>query len=305
MESTRAGQSGRSAWRMIYSSLPSIVPVCLVLLSLCHADAAAAADDGPRCVKVFDATFFENKPDLGAHGMLPIRLAVSLHWWPDRTKANELPARNDVASWVAGLKDKRLPLVVDLEHWPQRGPDAEIADVVGKYQTLTAWIRAAGYEGPVGFYGIPPIRDYWRAIDAEGSPAHEKWVAQNNQWTALAGTVDMLLPSLYTFYEDMDGWETYAIANLREARRLAGSKPVYAFLWPQFHSSNRKLAFDYLSQSMWSRQLEIAARYADGLVIWGGSDPRRPRNVALWDSEAGWWRATEEFLAKNSVRCSQ
>jgi hypothetical protein len=113
-------------------------------------------------------------------------------------------------------------------------------------------------------------------------------MAENDQLRSLAGAVDVFFPSLYTFYPDQAGWKKYAIAQIEEARRYGGGKPIYVFLWPQYHESNRILGGSYLPADYWLLELETAREYADGIVLWSGS--------SKWDEDAPWWKVTKEFV---------
>jgi hypothetical protein len=68
----------------------------------------------------------------------------------------------------------------------------------------------------------------------------------NDHLRGLVSSLDVSLPSLYTFYDYQPGWVTYAIANIMEARRMNPGKPVFAFLWPQYHDSNKELKGKYI-----------------------------------------------------------
>jgi hypothetical protein len=61
----------------------------------------------------------------------------------------------------------------------------------------------------------------------------------------------MFFSILYTFYADRQGWVAYAIAQISEARRKAKGKPVYAFIWPQYHESNQLLGGQFLDADYW------------------------------------------------------
>ena len=87
-----------------------------------------------------------------------------------------------------------------------------------------------------------------------------------------------------------------ALAQLNAAR--AYGKPVYAFLWPRFHDSNRLLGGRYIGDDYWRMELDTARRYADGIVLWGGWDEGRP---AQWDENAPWWRVTKGFLQEDGI----
>src|SRR5205814_1590172 len=104
------------------------------------------------------------------------------------------------------------------------------------------------------------------------------------------------------FYADSQGWVKYAQANIAEARRIAGGRPVYPFIWPQYHISNGRLGSQYIDGKFWSLQLHTLYADADGLVLWGGWDFAAKRH-ASWDENAAWWLATKQFLAKTPNLC--
>jgi hypothetical protein len=113
--------------------------------------------------------------------------------------------------------------------------------------------------------------------------------------------VDAIYPSLYTFYPDQDGWLKYALANISEARRYG--KPVYVFLWPQYHESDPAVAWRFIPADYWRLELETAKQYADGIVIWGGwqYSGKRLNWLLEWDDTAPWWIETQDFMADHGL----
>lgn len=252
-----------------------------------------------RCFRIFDATVFRAKPDLSRHGVQRVEMVYGVRQlYLNETspeKLARLPNRATVETTIKrlGVRDRAPLMIVDIEHWPNVG--AEVGESVEKYVTLLDWIKGAAGGTPVGYYGVPPLRDYWRAI---GMPVtgYQQWQVENDHFATLSAAVDVLAPSLYTFYDDVDGWKRYAIANVREAQRLAPGKPVYPFIWPQYHNSNRKLGGQYLPAEFWAQQLKTLAGIADGVVIWSGSPE-------LWRPDAPWWQATLDFIASSDRAC--
>lgn len=242
---------------------------------------------------VFDGTLYRNKPDLSHYGIRPVKIVGGQLW--DRGRPDEaLPpvARvHRVAEEVAGLSS---PVILDIEHWPLQGAAGAVEDSLSKYLTVLRWFRETRLDVTVGYYGTVPIRDYWRSIKEIHHSEYRAWNGENDRLRPLAAVVDVLFPSLYTFYDDREGWRRYAVAQIREARRIGSGKPVYVFLWPQFHDSNQWLRGKYLSPDFWRMELETARQYADGIVIWGGwgLDSRPER----WDEDASWWKVTKDFL---------
>lgn len=251
---------------------------------------AEAAD--PGCFRIFDATGFKLKPDLKRFGIETAAVIYTpQHYWPDPARRHELPARSLVELTVKRrvASDHGPPLLImDLEHWPNVGSDEVVAETASKYIRLAEWTQGVAGSSAVGYYGVPPLRDYWRALSGPGSKEYLAWQAENDRFKTVAETVDLLAPSLYTFYDDERGWERYAEANIREARRLAPGKAVYPFIWPQYHDSNRTIGGRQLPATFWLTQLQTLAKLADGAIIW--SPP------GWWDEKAPWWIATRAFI---------
>ena len=131
---------------------------------------------------------------------------------------------------------------------------------------------------------------------------YKQWQRENDAVSSLASDVGIIYPSLYTFYDDVDGWVRVAKENIAEARRISHGKPVMPFLWPQYHDSAHALAFQPLPKDFWERQLATVHSDADGVVIWGGWDFKNHK-VSEWDEGAEWWTATKEFLQHATNIC--
>lgn len=190
-------------------------------------------------------------------------------------------------------------LNVDIEAWPLTGPDQ--ASSLAKYQKTLSAFRKADPSVKLGLYSVLPVRDYWRAIGVHGTVGLNDWKQQNtNIASSLLPHVDALFPSLYTFYDDKAGWVAYAQANLVEARRISQGKPVYCFLWPQFHKSlsGRNTTRPFLPGDFWYAELDTCRKLADGIVIWGTMRGGPSYGPEKWDEKAEWWQATLKFLSE-------
>ena len=267
--------------------------VCLLF------NATHAAEQRP-CFRIYDASGFKGKPDLAAYGIEPANVIYAAnHFWPGKKRLEDLPQRSAVTStikqWITSKRPLPTLTAIDLEHWPNVGDDAVVAASVDKYLALFEWIKEdVGSGSLVSYYGVPPLRDYWRAMKP-GSRQYQEWQAENDKFARLAQAVEAFTPSLYTFYNDAKGWEQYAKANVGEARRLRANKPVYPFVWPHYHDGSKEKG--YIGKDLWMAQLQTLERVADGVVIWAG--------LEAWDEDAGWWQATKEFIAGSSRVCKR
>jgi len=280
------------------SAFSDPAPLPLSNINLPNSDVTNLYDPGHRAkFKLFDGTQYTNKPNLTKFGIFPIKVVYASEIWSKKQNYEKLPERLRIESFAKKLTADIDFVVIDIEHWPITGyNDQLITESLSKYQQVISLFKLYAPQIKFGFYGRPPVPDYWRAIDASPQKRRTDWVAENDRITPLAETVDALYPSLYTFYADQIGWAKYAIAQIYEARRLSGGKPVFAFIWPQYHDSNRLLRCQFLPSDYWKLQLETVRKYADGAVIWGGWDVCNKKGKALpWIESAEWWQVTKEF----------
>lgn len=265
--------------------------------------------------QIFDGTSFSGAPDLSAYGIQAVDIAYVNEFfagsWPniDLDTLSE-PKIRQLANQAA---DAGQILIIDIEHWGldnRTVSEAEVDESLDKYAQIVTWLRDERPELEVGLYGVPPIRDYWvpalylEALENQHIPYwasqlatldanYQSWQAANDRLTGLADQMDYLFPSLYTFYDDRDDWRRYAVGNISEARRYG--KPVYPFLWMNFHGSHPTTPGAFIPGDFWRQQLETVGQYADGAVIWGGLDLQNPDKYP-WDDNAPWWQETLDFI---------
>jgi len=265
------------------SSIRLLAVVVLILSS-----GACIAGDAPVSKQpflVFDGLLYQGKPELGALGMVPIRginPPVSISHASDPVDDAKVRATFGVLQGYTGA------VYLDYEMWPTNDvPAAEISLSLEKLQRVVQIAHDTVPGARIGYYDFIPCWNYWGLVKNDAAKIKE-WKDCNVRMDKLAQHVDIVMPSLYTFYNDPQGWDIYAGALLKAARRYG--KPVYAFLWPEFHVSNRFLKDQNLPGNFWRHELEFCKTRADGIVIWGGY--QKP-----WDEQAPWWSETKAFLA--------
>ncbi len=256
--------------------------------------ASGGGASAPKPFVVFDATLYKDKPNLWTYNILPLSIVYEWRFWPEGSPAQPLPAEEVVRTLAREHRGVTQPLVIDIERWPLKGNPADVRSTVSRFSSVLFWVRSEISGARIGLYGTVPLPDYFRAIRDPLSAEYRSWQGDNDRLEAIVSQVDALFPSIYTFYPDRQGWVVYAIAQIREARRKANGKPVYAFLWPQYHESNRLLSHRPLDPAYWELQLKTVYDHADGVVIWGGWGDKGPEP---WDEAAPWWQATKRFLA--------
>jgi len=257
--------------------------------------AATDTTTAQRPFIVFDATLYKNKPSFAGLPVRQVTLLYEARLFSGHQSSTVMPSEHAIRSIGKELSAAATPVIVDVERWPLKGDAQTVKTNAGKLSTILSWIKAEAPNVQIGAYGTVPLNDYWRAIRGPGSKEHQAWQQDNDRLDELATHLDALYPSLYAFYADRQGWVNYAVAQLTEARRKAGERPVYAFLMPVYHESNRQLGLHPVESDYWELQLNTAAQYADGVVIWGGWGRNGPEP---WDEEASWWQVTKRFMSR-------
>jgi len=242
---------------------------------------------------VFDATLYKDKPSLVPYHIRPITLLYESRLFVANQLPTAMPPQTIVRTIAYELRSSKEPVALDIERWPIKGDEVTVQSTVRKFLLVLSWVEHEAPRVAFGVYGTVPVPDYWRAIRDPASAEFQSWQQDNDRLERINDKVDALFPSIYTFYPDRQGWVTYAIAQIAEARRKAKGKPVYTFLWPQYHDSNVLLSHQPLDPDYWDLQLHTVAQHADGAVIWGGWGENGPES---WNEAAPWWQVTKRFM---------
>jgi hypothetical protein len=285
----------------------SIAFLALVACSTSSLPGPVAANDcqltdkeSGKTFRVFEIFGYRNPPDLRPLCVEPLKIWYSSQFWPDGVPRKDdfdldLPDRGRVERAAMRSPEFGDITVLDIEHWPLE--DETFAQAaVDNHITVLDWFRkSAPPDQQVGYYSMVPIRDYWRAIKGEDHGKYQDWQEENDRLEPLAEAVDIIFPSLYTFYDDREGWKAYAKAQIEESRRIAPDKLVYAFLWPEYHSSNDERRGEPIEPDYWREQLELLREHADGVAIWTIS---RTKAIDFADIPP-WWDETVRFIEEN------
>jgi hypothetical protein len=265
--------------------------------------------------RAFDAMRFEAKPNLASVGLEQLYVVYDSELLPTPEKGN--PNEVVIRRIAREASARRQVLVINVEHWPvdiRSATDQEVGRSIARLRTIAGWVRNERPDVKFGFFGILPIRDYWTpylyrtgvkraptdAWWAERLPAYaqsfKEWERANDRVAELADRVDYTFPDLYTFHDDRDGWQVFAMANLDAAKRYG--KPVFPFLWMDYHYGEERLRNIPLRAEDWRLELDLVRTNAQGLVIWGGwKFPRGlPAYRVPWDASLAWWDVTRRFV---------
>lgn len=246
----------------------------ILLLALSPAVPAGNNEDkGEHAFKIYDNMFYQGKPDTAAQGMVGSNILYEGAIWPHDKNYGRLPKQSDFEALVRSHIANPGPLVLDIERLPLKGSEEVAHEHMEVLATLAVWAHHAAPGKIIGYYGTGTLSKF--------EPANARFARE------LAKHVDAFFPPAYTFDDDRETWEKRARSSIEEARRLGRGKPVYLYLWPQYHDHTRK-AFEYVNSSYWRFQLETARGISDGIVLWSPSKFK-------WDNSSGWWSATEKF----------
>lgn len=225
------------------------------------------------------------------------------------------PDKVEIQAWVNGAfgKTDHGLLGLDYEQWPvdrRRYSAAEVKASIARFRLVLKHARAAQPHFKFGFYGVVPLRDYNSPVGNNNAEL-QNWYQANDALQPLIDdvaksypslhsflytvqdSVDILYPSLYTFHNAPADWVKYATANIQEAKRLAKGKPVYAYIWPEYHGGG-SLGGQEIDGDFWRLQLDTLKNLdIDGVVLWNG-------NFATWNDDAPWWQATIDFLREQN-----
>lgn len=244
---------------------------------------------------LYDSLLFTNKPDLESFSFKKIKtVAPQLNFWelgadivkdfPSEIKTRELAA-NKSSSLIEDI------YYIDIEQLPTGVNDLKLSwsESIVKLSAISNWLKNERNNFKFGFYDILPQREYWNRS--------QQWKDRNSYFLPLANFVDFVAPSLYTFYNDPVGWSAYAIDNINEAKKY--NKPIYPFIWPQYHESSA-LKGQLINGDYWRSQLEIVLNYADGVIIWGGNTYDWATSTSTTDNN-NWWFQTLDFINSNGL----
>jgi hypothetical protein len=245
---------------------------------------------------------FVNKPDLRPYGLKPNQIYYEVDLFPrgKYSQPDEAAVRAAARRLVASGHPFDDPVQLDIERWKwdtHATTEAVAADSMKKLIQAIRWFKdEAPRYTKVGYYAVGPNRQYWPTQKpAASSPAFAKWQGSNDLLAPLIAETGALYPSLYTFYNDRAGWVKYAKANIAEAKRIGGGRPIYPFLWPSYHDGSDKGA-SYIDYDFWKLQLQtVKEAGVAGVIIWGGYKQQ-------WTGDWPWWQATRDFLAEQATQ---
>lgn len=254
--------------------------------------------------RIFNAMLYANMPSIGTRAPVVYESA----FYPNgQQNADETPTDPGIAHAVSDARDQQgapwfadpALTVIDIERWSVwpfvEGPDHDVS--IGRYANAAQRFRAS-LGTPICLYAIAPEAGIVFANWAITKPEiRAGWTAASDMTQRLLlPHVDALCPQLYAFYGSADPleeakqiaeWKGFARETIREARRIGAGKPVYPFVWPQFHTGGSFADYPFVPAHYWRAQLEAIRDEADGLILWGGWNMANNQQMP-WDPSAAW-----------------
>src|SRR5262249_8737567 len=157
-----------------------------------------------------------------------------------------LPEHDTFVALVRRETKNPGPLVIEIESLSLRGSANFAQHNMEILAKLADWAHEAMPNKVVGFYGTNTLSD---------TPAANLPIAKE-----LAKHVDAFFTAVYTFDDDRPRWEKRALSAHDEARALDAKKPLYFYLWPQYHVGSAR-AMRYVDGDFWKFQLETARKF--------------------------------------------
>jgi len=245
---------------------------------------------GNRAYRIFNSMIYAAMPNLQSLGM-PRLLSTGSLWRPKVPHSQVDP--EGIADAVHALEGHTNDYYFDLEEWPLSNVAPEVVSAnIDKLAQVAVIARRVQPRLKFGFYDMAPRGTYWPLVLNKTGDL-QQWHELNQRSSVIAAQVDYAFPSLYTFYDNLPEWEAAARGVLQNARQYG--KPVYPFLWPQYHDSNAALKGTYVPPEFWRRQLETCRDHADGFVLWGGYKQR-------WDENAVWWQEVRQMATEMRIQ---
>lgn len=285
----------------------SLVVALGLVQCACATDSPTIAQKSVLATKsfvVYQAWNYRNTPALDDEGIHPIRVVYE----------NELtsPAAGGIWPFTGGryfdkgksatvalqtMAHPEEPVALDLESWGHG------CDATDRYAHAFRAFKAVNQASQVGMYGFGPVPTWrlYRGLQNGDATAGSSLETSEACYASVYAMMDISLPSLYTWGDDMASWKETAKRSIAMARRLNPGKPVLAFISPQYYATNPTLGLQFIPADVWKKELETLYPIADGVVIWASGKDKQ--HVAIsFDRGMPWFKATEDFIKEHDVK---
>ncbi|PZF71003.1 hypothetical protein DN068_20075 [Taibaiella soli] len=244
---------------------------------------------------LFNAIHYRNTPDLTSQSVHKLNLFYEVHLLDGSKQPNDDSIRK------AALKSERgVPVTLDIESWSFASGDMD--ETIRKYEQAIHTFKQANPNAPLGFYGVVPenIIHKWRKMRYTENSDYSNWLNTNLKLKPIADKVDVFFPACYTYTDDTISWKEAVTATIKEIKKYSADKPVYAYIWPQYHGGFPK-GIQFIDPKVWKFELETLYNLTDGAVIWSGNRDAN-NNVINWSESMPWWQVTKDFIREHNIK---
>ncbi|MEO9021429.1 MAG: T9SS type A sorting domain-containing protein [Ginsengibacter sp.] len=267
--------------------------ICVAYLMLMAISAGAQS----KSFKLYKQVRYKNTPTSLMPFLQPFVIANQNNLTDLSTN---LPRQSGIDSFALTCQPG-VPVCLDLETWPYY-PSADLTNTINNFLTTISYFKATNTSSPIGFYGVPPKQAYqWSSIDPVNNPSgYAGWKSISDNLAPVAKNVDVFQPSFYTYDTDTSGWRKMVDTTIAALKRYSTTKPIYAFIWPQYHQGTDPVQLQFIDTSIWRYQLETLYNRADGVIIWTSN--KNPDNTTIsWDVNMPWWQTTKSFMVAKKL----
>ncbi len=229
--------------------------------------------------------------------LLPIKIANESQLL---NASDSTPNEAAIENFAAQVPPGEL-VTLDLETWPYY-PAAQLTSTINRFLTSISYFKSVNTTSPIGFYGVPPRQAYqWSSIDPVNNPGgYYNWKLISDSLARVAKNVDNFQPSFYSYDADTTSWRKMVDTTIAAIKRYSTTKPIYAYIWPQYHQGTGALQLQFIDTAIWKYELRTLYDRADGVIIWtSNKDPNN--NTIYWDPNMLWWQATKAFMVEKSL----
>lgn len=254
---------------------------------------------GERHFTLFNSLHYKNTPDLEGEGLHRLNLVYENRL----NDPGHIIDSEKIGSVAQALRGDPAPVTLDIESWPFWGTPDALPSTIDKYLRVVRIFKQQNPASPIGFYGVVPRQAFrWSSMDPVSNPkGYAGWLGLNEAMRPVAGAVDVFFPSFYTYDADTVSWLKMVDSTVSAIKRYSGNKPVYAYIWPQYHEDKVTGGRQFIDTAVWRFQLEALYSRVDGAVIWS-SNKDHDGNIVSWYDGMPWWIVTRSFIKEHHIK---
>jgi hypothetical protein len=224
-------------------------------------------------------------PSSNFDGMIVLDYEWFSPWWTGHanTPSNQGPDAADgdpIDDWRDTLRITRASALAGLNPAQQEAYFRQewLSTTQEFFQRTYQAVKVLRPLSKVGFYS-QPTQTYFGWLNPVEAAAMR---AGHDEVPWFWQMVDVILPSVYAFYESIpdhrttgpgqdheSDYDAYVRANLTEALRVANGKPVYAYVSMQYHESNEIVGRTPINSFNMRHPLDVARQLGcNGACVW-------------------------------------